>query len=162
MSKTEILNEEFSRFAGELAESFSFNRSIGQIYGLLYLSSEPLSLDQLSASLHMSKGNVSMNLKILRYWGAVQQVTGKSNRKDYYKANQNIKEVALRRFQEGIGRRLDRAEETLNRLLLTNDQNPDVAISPEAKRKLKELQSMVSGGRKALELIPKFIGFVTK
>ena len=63
------MDAEFARFAGELAESFSFNRSVGQIYGLLYLQESPLSLEDIGQRLSMSKGNASINIRLLESWG---------------------------------------------------------------------------------------------
>jgi DNA-binding transcriptional regulator GbsR (MarR family) len=50
----------FARLAGEMAQSLSFNRSLGQIYGLLYASDKPQSLEEITRALSVSKGNVSV------------------------------------------------------------------------------------------------------
>lgn len=151
---------EFSRFAGEMAESLSFNKSIGQIYGLLFISPDPLSLEDIANRLSMSKGNASINLRVLEDWGAVRPTSVHGSRRDYYQANHDLKDVALRRLKEGFGRRLDRAEETLNRMLKEMESQPKESLTPFMKQKVAELRTLVSRGRKAFEVLPKLLGFL--
>jgi DNA-binding transcriptional regulator GbsR (MarR family) len=148
------LRDEFAAFAGELAESLSFNRSIGQIYGFLYLSREPLSLGEISRCLKMSKGNASINLRTLESWQAVYPVPVAGSRQDHYEANRDLKMIALRRFKDGFGKRLDLAENHLGRLLKRGDG------SPEAKKSLQNLRSLLAGGRRLLVLLPKMSKFL--
>ena len=54
MESSPTFQARFAAFCGELAESLSFNRSVGQIYGLLYLSPDPLSLSDIAETLAMS------------------------------------------------------------------------------------------------------------
>jgi len=146
------LEAEFARLAGEMAETFSFNRSLGQIYGLLYLQESPMALEDISRSLSMSKGNASINIRILESWGAVRPISVVGSRKDYYEANRDIKEVATRRFREGLNKRLDLAENQLSRLLATVNGSS----SPQWKR-VQDLQSLLAKGRKALKFISQWI-----
>jgi DNA-binding transcriptional regulator GbsR (MarR family) len=146
------LDAEFARLAGELAESFSFNRSLGQIYGLLYLQETPVALEDIGRRLSMSKGNVSINIRLLESWGAVRPVSVVGSRKDFYEANRDIKEVALRRLREGVAKRLDRAEEQMAKLVNGGDGS-----SPQLKR-LEELKSLLAKGRKAMKFIAQWIG----
>lgn len=143
---------EFARFAGELAESFSFNRSVGQIYGLLYLQETPLSLEDIGQRLSMSKGNASINIRLLESWGAVRPVSVVGSRKDFYEANRDIKQVAVRRVREGLTKRLDRAEDQLIRL----HKNGNGSSSASLKR-IQELQSLLTKARKAMGFISQWV-----
>ena len=51
---------------GELSSLFGFSHILGQIYGLLYLSPSPVSLDEIKDSLHVSKASVSLNIRAHR------------------------------------------------------------------------------------------------
>ena len=46
-------------------------RSIGEIYGLLYCSPDPLTFDDVEIRLGISRGSVSGGLKTLRQLGAI-------------------------------------------------------------------------------------------
>jgi DNA-binding transcriptional regulator GbsR (MarR family) len=155
---TTPLEAEFTRFAGELAASLSFNKSIGQIFGLLYLSAEPLSLDEISKRLHMSKGNASINLRHLERWGAVRPVALSATRRDHYQDNTNLKEIALRRLTEGVSRRLDLVDDRLKDILAL--QNESKSLNAHQKKKLQELNSLISKGRSTLSLLPKLLKFL--
>ena len=54
-------------------------KSIGEIYGLLYVTQEALSLDDLVSRLGISKGSTSQGLKMLRKLGAVREVEGENS-----------------------------------------------------------------------------------
>jgi DNA-binding transcriptional regulator GbsR (MarR family) len=133
---------EFARFAGEVAESLSFSRSIGQIYGLLYMSEAPLSLDDIARDLEMSKGNASINLRTLESWDAVRPVHVTGNRRDYYEADKDIQEVALRRIQEGVQKRLETLDVRLTGFLKQRDGMGDSPSAKVLKERLKKLQSL--------------------
>jgi DNA-binding transcriptional regulator GbsR (MarR family) len=73
---------------GQLADYFGFSKVIGQLYGTLMLSSQPLSLDDMVERLDISKASVSMNIRTLEHIGMVRQVwvRGKGGRRKYYEA----------------------------------------------------------------------------
>ena len=53
--------------------ALSLPRSIGEIYGLLFSTPEPLSLDDVQLRLQLSRGSASEGLRWLRSLGAVNQ-----------------------------------------------------------------------------------------
>lgn len=73
---------------GQLAVYFGFNKVMGQLYGTLLLSANPLSLDDMMSRLGISKANVSTNMRSLDHMGMVRQawVRGGSGRRKYYQA----------------------------------------------------------------------------
>jgi DNA-binding transcriptional regulator GbsR (MarR family) len=148
------LELEFARFAGDMAESLSFSKSIGQIYGLLYIQPDPLSLDDIAKQLGMSKGNASINLRVLESWGAVRPVSMHASRRDFYRANTNLKELFLRRIKEGMGRRLEMADEALGRLSQT--QNP----SGNIQKRVTEIRSQIDKAKKFLSTLDKMAALV--
>ena len=76
----------FSSFAG-------FNKVTGQIYGLLYLNREPLALGQIAEQLDISKGNVSLNVRIMERWGLIRRFNKRGDRRDYYEAETDFWKV---------------------------------------------------------------------
>lgn len=58
----------------EVMQLFGVPKSLGQIYGLLYASSVPLSFSDIVAQLDISKGSASQGLQLLRYLGALRLV----------------------------------------------------------------------------------------
>src|SRR5208283_2118782 len=78
------VRDNLSQSLGQLAEFAGFNRTVGQIYGLLYLNSNNLSLSEIAETLGVSKGNVSLNTRLMEQWGLVKQFNRAADRRDYY------------------------------------------------------------------------------
>ena len=100
---------EFAKTVGMLASQFSLNPIVGQIYGLLYMSSKPVSLNEMVEKLRISKGSASTNVRILESWGAVRKVWVDNSRKDYYEANPETLSIIMNRLKEGLNRRMEDA-----------------------------------------------------
>jgi DNA-binding transcriptional regulator GbsR (MarR family) len=156
-SSIPAVENELIAFAGELAESFSFNRSIGQIYGFLYISGEPRSLEEAAKACHMSKGNASLHLRTLDAWGAVKRIWKPGTRKDYYTANTDLSALALRRAQEGLHKRLQFAQSRINEMLETNGSSKPLNVPPEIAERLRNVQNLAKRAEKALSLLPKLL-----
>jgi HTH-type transcriptional regulator, glycine betaine synthesis regulator len=91
-------------------------KSVGEIYGLLYISPEPLALDALVERLNISKGSASQGLKVLRAFGAVKQVYVGGDRRDHYAAETELKKLAAGFIREEIKPRMDSGAQRLERL----------------------------------------------
>jgi len=91
-------------------------KSVGEIYGLLFISPEPLPLDALVDRLNISKGSASQGLKVLRAFGAVKQVYVGGDRRDHYAAETELKKLAAGFIREEIKPRLESGGERLRRL----------------------------------------------
>jgi len=91
------------------------NRVGGQIYALLFLSDEPMSLDEISDKLGVSKSNISINVRMLEEYGLVRKVWVKGSRKDYYAAERSYPKKVLGDFLHKIKGTLTDAITTVER-----------------------------------------------
>src|SRR5438067_11341247 len=64
-----------------------FSETAGRIYGVLYLSPGPLSLDEIGEQVGTSKGNASVQVRELLDLGMVRKVWVRCSRRDYYGAS---------------------------------------------------------------------------
>jgi DNA-binding transcriptional regulator GbsR (MarR family) len=71
---------------GQLAGYFGFSKVMGQLFGALMLSPDPLSLDDLVERLSISKASVSTNMRTLEHMGIVREVWVKDDRRKFYRA----------------------------------------------------------------------------
>ena len=78
-------NQDFIERMGLTLEEDGLPRIAGRIFGLLLLSDEPHSLDDLAAELQVSKGSVSTNARLLEQRGLLEQVCRPGDRRDYYR-----------------------------------------------------------------------------
>jgi hypothetical protein len=66
------LQQEFVLHFGEMGSRWGINRTVGQIYALLFLSRDPLNAEQITDALSISRSNTSMGLKELQSWSLVR------------------------------------------------------------------------------------------
>ena len=78
------LQQEFVLHFGEMGSRWGINRTVGQIYALLFLSSEPLNADSITGALGVSRSNTSMGLKELQSWNLVRLKHFQGDRRDYF------------------------------------------------------------------------------
>jgi len=72
-------------------------KSVGELYGLLFVAPDALPMDALMERLNMSKGAASQGLKLLRSFGAVKTIYVAGDRRDHFLA-----EFDLSRFASGF------------------------------------------------------------
>jgi len=98
-------------------------KSIGEIYGLLFISQESLSLDDLAEKLDISKGSASQGLKFLRNLGAIHK--DEINRKAYYRPELNLKKLVGGFIKEEIRPHITSGEQKLVQLKQAFDKDMD-------------------------------------
>jgi len=107
----------FIQGAGKISSALlgMINKVGGQIYALLFLSDDPLSLDEISDRLSVSKSNISINIRMLEDYNLVRKVWVKGSRRDYYAAERSYPKKVLRDFLERIYGTLSDAITTIER-----------------------------------------------
>jgi len=105
----EEIRESTMEAMGRITSFWGFSKIMGQMYGLLYLSSKPLTLDEMSESISVSKGNVSINIRALERWNMVKPVWVKGDRKDYYEAETDFWKIVRGVLREREKKEFDQA-----------------------------------------------------
>jgi DNA-binding transcriptional regulator GbsR (MarR family) len=77
-----------------ISQFWGFPRGMGAIFGALYLSPAPLSLDELVEQVGITKGAVSTNVRSLERLGMVHPHLEIGERKDYYVAETDFWKIA--------------------------------------------------------------------
>lgn len=131
-------------------------KSVGEIYGLLFVAPQPLPMDGIMAKLNISLGAASQGLKVLRGVGAVKVVYSPGDRRDHYVADMELSRFATVFIQEEIMPRLDRAGERMERMEHMLARLP-AADRKLAKARLERLRHWLTKGRKMLPWIMKFL-----
>jgi DNA-binding transcriptional regulator GbsR (MarR family) len=135
---------------GQLLDYFGFSKVMGQLYGALLLSDQPLCLDDLVERLDISKANVSMNLRSIENLGMVRQVwvKGASGRRKYYEAEtdfwQIITNILKGREMRDVGRALSVMNDNVNLLNERMDSmdNDDQRLAAHYIDRITQLQSL--------------------
>lgn len=84
------LKQEFIQDYGLGYQSFGLPKLMGKVVGLLLYHGEPVSLDDITTELHVSKGPVSQIMRRLREHNLVRRIWVPGSRRDYYQAEPDI------------------------------------------------------------------------
>jgi DNA-binding MarR family transcriptional regulator len=76
--------DRFIERLGLYFEEFGLPRISGRLLGLLLISDRPLSLDEIATALHVSRGSVSTNARMLTRTKLIERVGFPGDRRDYY------------------------------------------------------------------------------
>jgi DNA-binding transcriptional regulator GbsR (MarR family) len=136
--------ESFVMHCGEMGSRWGFNRTVGQMYGLLTIHEEALSALQISEALNISRGNVSMGIKELQSWRLVQVKHKPKDRKEYYTPAGSIWEMAIRVFEERRKREVDPTLSLLRDNLLDEPSNANEVFAHEKMREIHDLLDNVT------------------
>ncbi len=142
----------FVRIAGVL----SLPRSVGELYGILFISPEPMCIDDLMLKLKISKGSTSQGLKILRSFGAVNPVYVAGDRRDFYAAEAELRKIVAGFVNEQIHPHLNNGKVRMTRI-------EGLIDAEEADRKefiAERIDRLQGWQKKAGALLPFALNFI--
>ena len=143
MGDTQEIKQSFVEGMSGISQFWGFPKGVGAIFGVLYLSPDPLSLDELVEQTGLSKGAISTNVRILSRLGLIRPVNRLSDRKDYYEAETDFYKAIRAILRERQNNEFDRAvasvRETLEKLEADQgESDPERAFLTERVRALKD------------------------
>ena len=86
--------EKFISTWGSLGTLWGINKAMAQIQSLLFISTKPLSMEDIMDELKISRGNTSMNLRQLMDWGIVTKELIPGERKEFFTTEKDVQELA--------------------------------------------------------------------
>ena len=110
------IESEVVGFFIQLSRVVGLPRSVGEIYGLLFISARPLAMEDLIERLGISKGSASQGLKFLRDASAIQMVYVPTDRRIHYEAVTELRSLVARFLSGKIIPHLDTSLSRLDRL----------------------------------------------
>jgi DNA-binding transcriptional regulator GbsR (MarR family) len=131
-------------------------KSIGEIYGLLFVSPRALSMEEIVERLGISLGAASQGLKVLRGVGAVKTVYMPGDRRDHFLADLELSRFATAFIKEELQPRLDRALERIDAMESLADDLP-TSERRAAEERLERLKHWLERGEKMLPWILRFL-----
>jgi len=106
------------------ATAFSIPKSIGALYGLLFSTERPLTLDDLTVTLRMSRGSAHEGLRWLRGMGAVRVVSVPGQRKEHFMAETSLRRLAAGYLRDKIEPHLETGRDRLKILHESSSEDP--------------------------------------
>jgi DNA-binding transcriptional regulator GbsR (MarR family) len=136
------LTQAFVLHFGEMGRNWGINRSVGQVYALLFAADRPLHAEAISDALGISRSNVSMAIKELQGWRLVRLVHIPDDRRDHFETPADLWEIFRTLAEERRRREVEPTLSTLRDLLLqtaTSDAERHAQARMQALHDLIEL-----------------------
>ena len=134
------LNRQFVSHFGEMGSRWGINRTVGQIYALIFISPHALNADDIAEALEFSRSNVSMGLKELQSWRLVKLRHQPGDRREYFEAPADVWEIFRVLAEE---RRRREIEPTLSMLRMALLEAPTSDAERHAQERMKEMHELI-------------------
>lgn len=108
---------------GALGSQWGINKTMAQIHALLMVSSEAVSMEEVMEELQISRGNASMNLRALMDWGIVYKEYKTGERREFFTAEKDLDELAVKIARERSKREIKPALKILKEVSSIKSNN---------------------------------------
>ena len=140
------VEDRFVELWGTMSSLWGINPTMARIHGLLFITGEALTMDDMMDRLGISRGNVSMNLTKLVEWGLLQRVHQRGDRRDRYASVSDVWEMFTRVATQRKRREIDPVLTTLRQCL--EELSPEVlgpaARAPAAKARYQRVSDLLA------------------
>ena len=133
------LNRQFVAHFGEMGSKWGINRTVGEIYALIFISERGLNADEIAQKLQFSRSNVSMGLKELQAWRLVRLRHQAGDRREYFEAPSDVWEIFRVLAEERRRREIEPTLSMLRDALLQQPASPEERHAQERMRQMHEL-----------------------
>ena len=139
------LTQRFVLHFGEMGSRWGINRTVGQIYALLYVSPKALNADEIGDALAFSRSNVSMGLKELQSWNLVRLQHLPNDRREYFSAPEDVWAIFRTLAEERRKREIDPTLSLLREALMEEGVTGDDVHAQARMRQMHDLIELMTG-----------------
>ena len=154
----DVIDDRIVSFFQDGVRMLGLPKSLGEIYGVLFASPRPLTMQNLIDRLGISKGSASQGLKMLRTLGAVREVEFPNDRKTYFEADLELKKLVGGFIREEIRPHLKSGQDKLTKLEHELSVIEDPELRAFYEERIKHLGRWSGKANLVLPLLQKFLG----
>jgi len=129
---------------GEMGSRWGINRTVGQIYALIFVSPEPVNADDIAEALEFSRSNVSMGLKELQAWRLVNLRHLPGDRREYFDAPSDAWEIFRTLAEERRRREIEPTLSMLRNALLEPATTESDRIAQQRMKGMHDLIELMT------------------
>ncbi|MCB1224364.1 MAG: hypothetical protein KDK99_01015 [Verrucomicrobiales bacterium] len=107
----------FVEAGGNTTYACGLGRMVGRVFALLYLTPEPLALEQIAESLAVSKASASIVVRQLAALHAIRRVWVPGDRRDFYEAETDFGVIFRDGLMPGVRKKLQSARAQIERMM---------------------------------------------
>lgn len=149
-------------FFVSFVQVFGLPKSIGQIYGFLFVSPDPLPMDEIVSQLGISKGSASQGLALLKSLGAVSSITIPADRREHFQADLNVSRIVTHFFENRLEPRLEHGDRRLEEMIALARQAKRSDRTPGATAVLTRIQALQKWQKRGRNLIPMVVRWLKR
>jgi DNA-binding transcriptional regulator GbsR (MarR family) len=138
------LIQSFVLHFGEMGSRWGINRTVGQIYALIFVSERPLHADDLVSQLGLSRSNVSMGLKELESWRLVRLSHLPGDRREYFSAPEDVWAIFRTLAEERQRREIEPTLSVLRDAILETPSDPAERHAQTRMRQMHDLIELLT------------------
>ena len=139
---------------GEMGGRWGVNRTVGQIYALLFVSDRPLNAEEITEALGVSRSNVSMGIKELEGWRLVRRRHLPGDRRDHFAAPDDVWEILRILAEERRRREVDPTLSMLRDVLMETPASAEEKHAQARMRQMHDLIELLTGWAKDVDRLP--------
>ena len=137
------IKKDFTQGLSQISRFWGFPKGMGAIFAVLYISPNPLSLDEIVEQTGLTKGSISTSVRSLSRMGLIRPVARLGDRKDYYEAEtdfyRSIRSILKERQNNEFAQAVESVRQTLEKLEKGNGKkDAERAFLIERVRALKD------------------------
>ena len=156
--------QKFIQTWARLGTEWGINRTMAQVHALLLSTPKSLSTEEVMEELSISRGNANMNIRELINWNLVYRETIQGDRKEYFRAEKDIWEVAKRIARERKKREIEPLLWELNQLEKVDDNSVE---GEQFVRMIRDINGFANKVNKSVETMMRadeswFFGAILK
>ena len=127
---------------GEMGTRWGVNRTVAQVHALLYLSTEPMTAEEIAATLTVARSNVSNSLRELQNWNLVQVEHQMGDRRDFFRTEHDVWEL----FRTVVAQRVEREIVPTLQMLekCAADARNEKGTPPEVSKRIAAMEAFLS------------------
>jgi DNA-binding transcriptional regulator GbsR (MarR family) len=129
---------------GEMGSRWGINRTVGQIYALIFVAPKPLNADEIAEALEFSRSNVSMGLKELQAWRLVNLRHLPGDRREYFDAPTDAWEIFRTLAEERRRREIEPTLSMLRDALLARPATDEDRIAQQRMKGMHDLIELMT------------------
>lgn len=147
----------------QMTQVLGVPRSLGEIYGLLFATPEPLAFQDIADRLQLSKGSVSQGLRFLRNVGAIKPVVIPGDRREFFEPVVELRALVSGFLRERLNPQLAEWGGRAKALKVSDFVRPeDAAAGSEGAKtlssRLDKLKTWQKRANTVLPMIGKLLG----
>ena len=156
-SPDRLLELESIDFFVRLMGILGLPRSVGEIYGLLYFSEIPLTMEVIRSRLKISIGSASQGLRTLKSLKAIRSTYVPGDRRDHYSAETEFKRLFSSFIKDEIMPHLESAKDRIHRMEKLLQQNKNFEDFHQIR--LEKLKKLTKTGSRLLPALAGLLKF---